>query len=200
MTLPQNSLKHVVLFVNNRVKHNVVLNCVPVLPVFYLRITLHPHLTNFLVFIMDVQHNPQACGTDVFYNGFTLEKHVSGLQDYRLSRFFTIFLRVESNQVWRDVFVVLSRCFYNYEASFVVVTIYKVRESWVKKKIGFHICLKQIWKFFKLPFFIWLPFDLVALGGLASIVNAKDVVLDNNHEFTGVLTENQLESPIHLSF
>ena len=94
----------------------------------------------------------------------------------------------------------LSRCFNNYKASFVVVTIYKVRESGVEKEIGLHVCLKQIRKFFKLAFFVLRPFDLFASGGLVPIENAKGTVFDNYHEFLGVLTENQLESSIHLSF
>ena len=94
----------------------------------------------------------------------------------------------------------LSRCFDNYEASFVVVTVYEVRESWVEKEIGLHVCLKQIRKFFKLTFFVWHPLDPFAGGGLATIVDAKGVVLYNHHEFLGVLTENQLESSVHLSF
>ena len=41
-----------------------------------------------------------------------------------------------------------SCCFDNNKASFVVVTIYKVRESGVEKEIGFHVRLKQIREFF----------------------------------------------------
>lgn len=124
-----------------------MLMCVLVLsfPVFDLRITQHSHLTLVLIFIvfnMDVKHNPQAFGTDVLYNGVRPPEHFSGLLDYRLRRFYAIFFRIDANQVFRDVSVVYSRCFYNYKASFVVVTIYKVRESGVEKKIGFHVCLK----------------------------------------------------------
>lgn len=173
--------------------------CVLVLsfPVFDLQITHHPHFTDF--FVMDVKHNPQAFGGDVLYNGVRLEKHVTGNLDYRLSRFYAVFFRFDANQVFRDVLVVLSRCFYNYKASFVIVTIYKVRESGVEKKIGFHFSLKQIRKFFLLALSVWLPFDLAARGALLSIVNAEGVVISNDHEFHGVLTENHLVSPVHLS-
>ena len=47
--------------------------------------------------------------------------------------------------------------FENYKASFVEVTIYKVRESGVEKEICFHVRLKQIREFLHTVFVVWYP-------------------------------------------
>lgn len=90
------------------------------------------------------------------------------------------------------------RCFDHYKASLVVVTIYKVRESWVEKKIDFHVSLKQIREFFILALWVFFPNDL-SLSHVAS-VNAEGVVFEDFHEFHSVLTQNQLGPSIHLLF
>jgi len=60
--------------------------------------------------------------------------------------------------------------FDNYKASFVEVTIYKVRESGVEKEICFHVRLKQTREFFHPAFNVWFPTNFFAIS---TIVNSE---------------------------
>jgi len=96
---------------------------------------------------------------------------------------------------------VLSICSHNNKALFFVVTIYKVRESGVEKEVEFYVPLQQIRVFNELALFVFLPIYLLAvlLYGI-TFVDAKGVVVDNDHKFSCVLAENKLESSICLPF
>jgi len=148
---------------------------------------------------VNIEHNPQAVISDVLQRVFRAEKHFLSLIDNHL-KCFPFYFRDNADLVFRDVFVVLTICSYNYKAFFFVVTIDKVFESGVEKEVGFHVSLEQTRKFDVHALFDWLPDNLLALWGgqLVTVVNAKCVVFDNNHKFHGVLAENKLESSICL--
>jgi len=100
----------------------------------------------------------------------------------------------------RDISEVISVCLHDFEAFFCVVTIYKVRESGVEKEVGFHFILEQIRKLYVLSIRVFFPLYRLALwvGRIVTIINAKNVVIDNDHKFFCVLTENKLAPSICL--
>jgi len=148
---------------------------------------------------VNIQQGPQAGTTNVLKSIFRAEKKFFRLKLNHI-KCFNLFWRVGTDLVFRDIFVVFTICFNNYKAFSFVVTIYKVRESWVEKEVGFHLILEQTRKFHELAILVWPPINLLAIWLKVHVTfkNAEEVIFDNNHKSFGILTENKLESSIYL--